>query len=71
MPRAICSTWKQEIVRSKIRLAHPTLDGLPSLLGDLELNGTMRFLLYDDGASCDAITMANVPGAKTNEVASA
>ena len=40
-------------------------------LGNFELNGTLRFLLHDDGARHNVISVRNITHAQPNEIAAA
>jgi aconitase B len=49
----------------------PTEHGLPSLLGDLELDRPLRFLLHDDGTMENALALRDILHAKTHQVTAA
>jgi hypothetical protein len=49
-------------------MTDPGSDGLPRRLGNLELDGPLRFLLQHDRPRCDGLTMADIPNPQAYEV---
>jgi hypothetical protein len=62
------ATWKEKAFRPKAGAPNPGFDRTPCLLGDLELNSSMRLLLHEDCSRGDAIAMDYVTNTKGNQI---
>jgi hypothetical protein len=60
---------KQIILRFECCAADPDEDRFSGRLRDFELNGTLGFLLHDDGSRSDSITVCDISDAQLHEIA--
>jgi hypothetical protein len=65
------ATRKQEVLGSSPCTADPRCDRLSSLLRDLELHGTPRFLLHDNRPCGHSVPAGDVPHSELDQVAGA
>ena len=60
------TAWKQVLLRLDLGLVQPSGNGIAGLLGDLELDWSLGFLLHDDGACCNLASVCDIPDEKRN-----
>lgn len=65
------SAGEEKLLRSELGLGYPGCNGIAGLLGDLELDGSLGFMLHDDGARRNQISVGHIPDAKRNQIAGA
>jgi hypothetical protein len=70
MRRLTYSAGEQEIVGPQAGAFDPRNNGFSCLLGDFELNGSLRLLLHHDRPRSDRITVRYIAYAYPNEIAS-
>jgi hypothetical protein len=51
------------------RLTDPSSNGFPCRLGNLELDGSLSFLLHYDRPRCHGLTVAHVPHSELDQIA--
>jgi hypothetical protein len=62
---------KQIVLALERRASNPHQDRLAGRFGDFELDRPLSFLLHDDGAGGDAITVGNIPNPQLHQIAAA
>jgi hypothetical protein len=68
MYRAVESAWKKTALRGQPCITDPGSDSIPRRLGNLELHGTLGFLLQHYCPGCHAASVADVSDAQSDQV---
>src|SRR5665213_4437199 len=71
MRRRRYTARKQELLRLQMRRGDPGGDRIAGLLGDLELNRTLRLLLHDNGEGRYQAALAHIMHAESNPIEAA
>ena len=68
MRRSVETAWEQEVGRGQCRRLDPRFYAVSRLFRNLELHGSLRFLLHDSSPAGDLMPMANVANSQLGQI---
>src|SRR3974390_108918 len=69
MGRPVKPAWEHEIIASEFSATNPIPHRFSGLLGNLELDRSLRLLLHYNGASCNTFSMHDISNFKLHQIA--